>query len=308
MKGARSSVSAAAVCALILMALPGASLAGDLAPEPVPVPEPASVAEPESVPEPAFVPEPRPGVTVVTEVKVERLRPRKPKLEMLRFLNANRDFIRSRFDALRIKKLERSGAGVEMDPRFLRYPEMLADVYADRDSVRARDDAWKRRELMASITELGGLEEQLDALEHLLAEQRTRLGMLQEDFTGDQRTALIVVVSGEPAGTGLTEVVVALEDGSRLTVPIHPAEREALAAGGVVQVFHGFVEPREQVVEVAIAGESWPSGDRGFVTLEPVRDRLMLLRLDFTRVDATQGTAGIQASTWLHETKLPIGG
>jgi hypothetical protein len=135
-----------------------------------------------------------------------------------------------------------------------------------------------------------------------------RLGILQEDFTGDQRTALIVVLSGDPQAVPVSQVTITLEDGSRLAVPLTPGERETLRAGGVVQVFHGFVEPREQVVEVTIAGEGWPAGDRGYVTLEPVRDRLMMLRLDLSGVDAMRGTAGIQASTWLHETKLPIGG
>lgn len=244
----------------------------------------------------------------VTEVRVEKIRPRKPKLETLRFLNENRDFIRARFDALRPRTIERTGVAGEIDPRFLRYPELLADVLEGRDSVRAMDDAWKRRKLMASITELGSLEAQLDRMEQLLAEQRGRLGILQQDFTGDQRTALIVVLSGDPVGVPLSEVTIALEDGSRLTVPLNPGERESLRQGGVVQVFHGFVEPREQVIEVALAGESWPAGDTGFVTLEPVRDRLMLLRLDLSRVDGSRGAAGIQGSTWLHETKPHIGG
>lgn len=254
-----------------------------------------------------------PGITTaaraqdVTEVRVEKVRPRKPKVETLRFLKDNRDFIRGRFDALRLQTLDRTGVAGDIDPRFLRYPDLLAGVLLDRDSVRAMDDAWKRRELMASITELGGLETQLDRMEQLLAEQRARLGILQEDFTGDQRTALIVVLSGDPAGVPLTEVTIALEDGSRRTVPLHPGERESLRQGGVVQVFHEFVEPRAQVIEVALAGESWPAGDTGFVTLEPVRDRLTLLRLDLSRVDSARGAAGIQGTTWLHDTKLPIG-
>jgi hypothetical protein len=244
----------------------------------------------------------------VTEVRVERLRPKKPKVETLRFLKDNREFIRSRFDALRLQTFPRSGVAADIDPRFLRYPQLLAAVFADRDSVRLLGDAWKRRELLARIAELGTLEDQLDALDRLLAEQRTRLGILQDDFTGDQRTALIVVLSGDPAGVPLTGVTVALEDGSRVTVPLGATERESLRQGGVVQVFHGFVEPREQVVEVALAGEGWPQGDAGFVTLEPQRNRLTLLRLDLSHVDGSHGATGIQGTTWLHDTKLPIGG
>jgi len=244
----------------------------------------------------------------VTEVRVERIRPKKPKVETLRFLKENRDFIRSRFDALRLQTFQRSGVAADIDPRFLRYPQLLADIFADRDSVKQLDDAWRRRELMGRIAELGSLEDQLDAMEKLLAEQRTRLGILQDDFTGDQRTALVVVLSGDPAGLPVSEVTVTLEDGSRLTVPLHESERESLRQGGVIQVFHGFVEPREQVIEVALAGDGWPAGDTGFVTLEPVRNRLTLLRLDLSHVDGSRGATGIQGSTWLHDTKLPIGG
>lgn len=243
----------------------------------------------------------------VTAVEVERVRPRRPQVEMLRFLKENRDFIRSRFDLLRMKTVEHAGVATDLDPRFLRYPELLAAILADRDSARALDDGWKRRDLIARIAELGALEAQLDAMERMLAEQRARLGILQEDFTGDQRTALIVVLGGEPSAAALREVTVELEDGSRVTIPLHPAERERLRQGGVVQVFHGFVEPREQVIEVAFTGEGGPAAT-GFVTLEPARNRITMLRLDLAGVDGARGAAGIQGSTWLHDTKLPIGG
>jgi hypothetical protein len=75
----------------------------------------------------------------------------------------------------------------------------------------------------------------------------------------------------------------------------------------VVQIFHGFVEPREQVVEVAITGERWPAGDTGFVTLDPARDRLTLLRLDLSSVQPERGAASIQANTWLHDARLHPG-
>ena len=240
-------------------------------------------------------------------VTVERLRPKKEKYPTLRFLKENRDFIRARYDLLRQRPGgDRAEAG-EIDPRFLAYQEMLHDLFSAQDSVGAQDDSLARRQLLASITELGGLEDQLDVMDRLLAEQRTRLGVLQDDFTGRQRTALIVVLSGYPAAAGVDRVTVTLEDGDTLTVPLTDQHRASLKKGGVVQVFHGFVEPRNQVVEVAIIGERWPAGDKGFVTLDPARDRLTLLRLDLSSVKPERGAAGIQASKWLHDAR-PLAG
>lgn len=242
-----------------------------------------------------------------TRVKVERVRPRKEKLATLRFLKENRDFIRARFDLLRQKPDGGLGDAGQIDPRFLAYQAMLRGVFAARDSVAAADDSLQRLALLASITDLGRLESQLDVMERLLADQRGRLGILQEDFTGRQQTALVVVLSGYPAGAEVSQVAITLEDGDTLRVPLSAEHRASLQKGGIVQVFHGFVEPREQVVEVAITGDRWPGGDSGFVTLDPARDRLTLLRLDLSSVQADRGAASIEANTWLHDARLHPG-
>ncbi len=251
-------------------------------------------------PSPARAQEPAP-------VTVERERPRKEKLPTLRFLKENRDFIRARYDLMRQKPGGGTGDAGDLDPRFLAYQEMLRDALAARDSVAAADDSLARRQLLASITELGGLEQQLDLMDRLLAAQRTRLGVLQADFTGRQQTALLVVLSGYPAGATVERVSVTLEDGDTLTVALTDEHRASLRQGGVVQVFHGFVEPREQAVEVAIAGDRWPAGDAGYLTLDPARDRLTLLRLDLSTVQPARGAASIQAQTWLHDASLHPG-
>lgn len=240
-------------------------------------------------------------------VRVERVRPDREKHPTLRFLKENRDFIRARFDLLRQKPGGEIGEAGEIDPRFLAYQQMLRDLMAARDSVAAADDSLARRQLLASIDDLGRLEDQLDLMDRLLADQRTRLGILQEDFAGRQLTALMVVVSGWSAEAPVTQVRLTLEGGDTLTVPLTPDQRGSLQKGGVVQIFHGFVEPREQVVEVAITGDRWPAGDTGYVTLEPARDRLTLLRLDLSTLRPDQGAPSIQANTWLHDARLHPG-
>jgi len=238
-----------------------------------------------------------------TEVAVEKLRPQREKHPTLVFLKQNRDFIRYRFDQLRLKALQGRGDAGAIDPRYLAYSRMLAGILAAGDSIEVADDARQRQVLLASITELGGLEAQLDLMDRTLAEQRARLGILQEDFTGHQKTALIVVLSGDPGSAALDSFTLTLEDGARVDVAVTAEQHESLRQGGVLQVFHGFVEPREQVVEVAFGGAGWPAGDAGFVTLAPERDRITLLRLDLSRVRPAEGAASIRARTWLHDTR-----
>ena len=241
----------------------------------------------------------------VTPVKVERVKPAQEKAPTLRFLKENIDFIRARYDRLHQTPVAAKGGAESVDPRFLAYQQMLAQILAAQDSTAGARDEEQRRDLLQSIMQLGDLERQLDLLERLLDQQRLRLGILQDDFAGHQETALIVVLSGYPSDAPLNEISVTLDDGSSLTVPITAEQRDALRRGGIVQIVHEFIEPREQVLEVGLRGDRWPAGDSGFVTLEPVRDRITLLKLDLSGVRADQGATSIQASTWLHEARTP---
>lgn len=241
----------------------------------------------------------------VTDVRIERVRPKHEKRPTLTFLKENRDFIRQRFDRLREKPVERRLNAEAIDPRFLTYRDLLARIGGGADSLRVAEEARGRRDLFQSITQLGDLEAQLDLMERLLAEQRSRLGVLQANFTGDQRTALVVVLSGAPASVAPSAIALTLEGGPPLTVPLTDEQRQSLSRGGVVQVFHGFVEPREQVVELALAGDRWPTGGPGYLTLEPARDRLSFLRLDLSGATAEQGAPSLHASTWLHDAGTP---
>jgi hypothetical protein len=241
-----------------------------------------------------------------TDVKVERIKPEREKYETVRFLKQNRDFVRRRFDLLREKPVGASGDAGSIDPRYLEYSKMLAAVLADRDSVTRAAEARDRLTLLASITELGQLETQLDQMDRLLAAQRGRLGILQNDFTGRQQTALVVVASGWPAGATVDSITIALEDGSRTTVTLTDAQRASLRDGGVLQLFHGFVEPRQQAFELTLAGNRWAAPAPAWVTLDPARDRITFLKLDLSTV-AQGGAADMSARTWIHDESLPPG-
>lgn len=241
------------------------------------------------------------------EVRVERVRPAKDKLSTLRFLKENKAFIRARYDLLRQRQLEHRGDASAIDPRFLDYQRMLSGVLAAGDSVSAAGDLRERQQLLASINDLGQIESRLDQMERLLAEQRGRLGILQEDFTGHQKTALLMVLRGHSAAGTPERIQVRLDDGDTVSVALAPEQRQSLEQGGVVQIFHGFVEPREQVFEVALAGGGFVSNEPGFLTLEPQRDRLTFLELDLSSLAAGQGPGGIRARAWLRDSGLPRG-
>ena len=250
-------------------------------------------------------PMPATAAPTETEVKVERVRPHAERHATLRFLRENKDFIRTALDRTRQKLVTREDQAAAIDPRFLAYRDMLADVSAAKDSVALAEEARKRLDLLRSVTQLGDLEAQLDRFDRLLAAQRERLGVLQRDFTGDQRTALAVVLSGYPQGLAVGQVALTLDDGSALSVPLTPEQCQALRQGGAVQIFHGFVEPREQVVQIAMTAAGGIPAGAGFVTLDPPRDRLTLLRLDLSQVRAEDGAASIHATTWLNDAPVP---
>lgn len=247
---------------------------------------------------PASADAPVPGAEPAP-VKVSRVKPDRPKLPTLRFLGANRDYLRAELDRLRVKTVAVKGDADAIDPRFLHYGQMLAAARAAGDSASAADSARAGRELFASVTDLGRLEEELDQMDRALADQRTRLALLESHFTGEQRTALAVVVRGVPA-EGARELVLGFEDGTQERVALDAAQLDALRAGGAVQVAHRLLEPRGQVLSVGF-GAAAPAG---WLALEPARDRLNLLQLDLPQFAAGGATASA-ATAWILDDRNP---
>jgi hypothetical protein len=235
-----------------------------------------------------------------TAVRVQRVKPDHPRLATLRFLGTNRDYLRAELDRLRVKSVQLHGDADAIDPRFLRYGEMVAEARAAGDSAAVADSARAGRELFASVTDLGVLETELDQMDRALAGQRDRLAILQADFAGDQRTALAVVLSGWPGDGAPASLTLSLEDGTQEAITLTPAQLDALRAGGVVQVLHRLIEPREQAFAVAFGAASAP----GWLELDPARDRLNLLRLDLSRL-AGGDAASLAATTWILDDRTP---
>jgi hypothetical protein len=261
-------------------------------------------------PAPAFAgPTPRAGTTVeeptVTVVKIERVKPKKEKLPTLRFLHANRDFIRARFDRLRQESHSEAARAGDLDPRFLAYRKLLAEIAAAKDSVAVAAEARERAALFASVSDLATLERELDQMERLLESQRARLAVLQADFAGRQRTELDVVLTGHALAGRVDSVAVRLEDGSLHAAGLDSTQRESLRKGGVLEVFRGLVEPRDQVLEITLQGEGWSLTGPGYVTLEPRRDQLTFLKLDLSQAHPRAGLTSILAGTWCLDPGVP---
>jgi hypothetical protein len=235
------------------------------------------------------------------------VKPPNDKPATMRFLKANRAFIRSRFDVTHEHPVQSKGDAVAVDPRFLAYQQLLASVSAGRDTVGADDAAARQREYLARIGELADLETQLDRMERQLAEQRDRLGVVQADFTGHPMTELIVVASGDPGESAPATLAVALDSGDTVVTTLSDDQRRTLARGGVVELYRGFVEPREQTLELTLNGGAWPAPDHGWLQLDPLRDHTTLVRFDLATARPATGVAGIRASTWLHDSRLPAG-
>jgi len=233
------------------------------------------------------------------QVEIQRLEEKEPKLETLRFLKENRDFFRAQLDLLRLTFGDRYfGNGDNLDPRSLMFQELLAKARAQEDSSAAAADRDRARVALASVTELAELENEMARMEEMLGEQRKRLSLLEQDYQGHQETALIVLLAGVPSTGVPDEVVFCEEGGDTYRVSLTSLDRSALAEGGLAQLFHAFVEPRELHFHVSVEGDGWNGSSDQPVVLEPERDRLNFLEINLSSLGSSP-QASIPTRTWV---------
>jgi hypothetical protein len=237
-----------------------------------------------------------PDATVVW--KVERAEHEEPKLPMLRLLVENRDFFRARLDALLLVADRRALDGSDLDPRFLRWREMLAEIRAARDSSAVAEGRIATHELLESVAGIEEIEREMDSMESLLAAQHARLTGLEEDFIGQQRTALVVVLSGMPRGGAPRTVVLEDPDGATYRIGLAEDARASLARGAAAELMHELVEPRSHRFLVSLAGDGWVSAQPVEIAIEPLRDHLTFLEIDASDYDPAAPGAVLPASTW----------
>jgi hypothetical protein len=232
-------------------------------------------------------------------VEVERKELKGPKHPSLQFLKDHHVFIRARLEELRTKTTTvRSGDAEMLDERFLRLKAMSEAIAAARDTVSSQHLATGARDTLSSVAQLAELEAQLDVIEQILADQRRRLLFLEEDFLGHQETALVILVKGLSGKPHVPESIVLTDQNDVVHVDLTPVQRASLQQGGIAQVYHQFVEPREHLLEVGFTGGRWSESPPVAVKVEAARDRITFLELDLSSIDASAGQFGLATTVW----------
>ncbi|MCP4573441.1 MAG: hypothetical protein GY838_13880 [bacterium] len=233
---------------------------------------------------------------VRTEVKREEAAA--PKHSSLRFLRDNRVFIRGQLDRLRLlTTLTREGEAELLDERLLGLQELAAAIAAARDTVAVETATTARRELLDSVARLTELDSQLALMENLAAEQKTRLQILESDFLGQQETALVILVRGLPENQAPGGIVLS-ENNEILNVPLTATQQTALRQGGVAQVYHRFVEPRDHIYSVSFSGADWVGVPPVEIPVTAARDRITFVELDLSHLGPAAPTTGLLAKVW----------
>jgi hypothetical protein len=241
---------------------------------------------------------PAPADSVIETLEVKRAEIKAPEHASLRFLKDNRVFLRSQLDRLRTQVTREHTTGAQMlDARYLKLKEMSAAIAAAQDTIGGEQALAAQRSLLARVTELGELEATLDLMDSLLVDQRARMLWLEQDFLGHQETALVIVVRGLPAGDVPTGISIA-ETGEISQTPLSDEQRASLARGGIAQIYHEFVEPRDHALEVRLHGGAWDTVPAPVVTLNAARDRLTFLELDLSGLDREHASRGPVTRVW----------
>jgi hypothetical protein len=218
------------------------------------------------------------------ELRVESTRLEKDPPESLRFLRDNRDFLRARLDRLRtsVHWRDLDARPLSEHQRWLRDTD-LARIAAE-DSLDREQGEIARRDLLDRIEDLAAVEAQLDRLEGLVDAQAARLTEIAGDYAGRQETAVALLATGLP-DEDLTALLVENLDGETVRVRVDAALRAALAGGALTELLHEFVEPRSTSVQISMELADGSRHPLGSLDLQPVRDRLNFVRLDFASAE-----------------------
>jgi hypothetical protein len=238
------------------------------------------------------------GDEPIETIEVKRTEEEKPRKPTLRFLKDHRVFIRSQLDRLSTEvKRTREGSAEALDERYLWLQQMAAAIAAANDTITASHRLTTGDSLLTSINDLGRLEAQLAYVEQLLAEHRDRLLGLEQDFLGHQKTSLVILLRGFPKRDAPRAIVVG-EGSDYIRVDLTAEQRASLEQGGIAQIFHEFVEPREHRYIVSFLGNSWDSADPVAVTVEAERNRLTFLELELDALSRGRNAMGLVTNVW----------
>ena len=236
-------------------------------------------------------------------VKVEREKPDRTKKPSLLFLQENLDFLRSQIDGVYWSEEARAERAGAIDPTWIRYLELDHELDSATDQLdrEAADLATDR--LLESVGELAEVESRIQSLAALLDDHEARLTELHEDYVDDHVTSLVVLASGYPDWR-LDGLRLRRDDGRETVVSLDRELESVLHQGGVIEIDHEFVEPREQVLELVIPASTDQEGMSVYLRLDPARDRLHFLQLDLSTFRLGEDTSAWKGETWSRPTSF----
>jgi hypothetical protein len=232
------------------------------------------------------------------EIKVERSKIDTPDLPSLRFLKDNRDFLRSQLDRLKQVEQRREFQAQALSARDLLYRRLAAEIAAGSDSLATARSLAAQRELLRSVSGLGELERELDALEQMLLAQRDRFQLIENDYVGRQETALLVLLNGFPQGEAPDALVLVEAGEAEWRIELSDAQKESLRHGGAARLVYEFVEPRNTILQMSFEGAAFALTPPLQLEIDPMRDRLNMLEIDLSGLLANAKTPDVSSRSW----------
>ncbi|MFN0150267.1 MAG: hypothetical protein ACKVU1_06080 [bacterium] len=232
-------------------------------------------------------------------VRVEHSPEKPTKKPNLEFLKTNRDFFRGQLDALR----QIAGKGVDggarlIDPRTLRYQEMLDEIARERAAVSGTTDRFLRAELLAAIEELAMLDAEVAGIESTLTRAEDRLAEVARDVESDQRAEILIVLSCEEGAEPPVELELREDGELRARIVFVEVEREALRRGGIAEIHRHLAEPRPHAVDARCVGAAPAETSACAITVTPERDQLTIVEMTLARAAEPSASPRLEARAW----------
>jgi len=232
-------------------------------------------------------------------VRVEHAPEKATKKPNLEFLKTNRDFFRGQLDALRQIAGEGAGDGARLlDPRTLRYQQMLDEIARERARLAGSAERFDRDALLAAVEELVALEAEVAGIESTLTHEEDRLAEVAADVASDQRAEILIVLACEEGAEPPVEIELREDGELRTRIVFVEMEREALRRGGIAEIHRHLAEPRPHAVDAWCVGAAPADTSACAITVEPERDRLTIVEMTLARAAEPAASPRLEARTW----------
>lgn len=234
-------------------------------------------------------PEPTLPPAGASAVKLERIDA--DEVESLRFLRANVAFFRAQLDRVREKSVQSDAAAAIVDPRSVRYQELLAQARDGRGTIDGAGSLAGAEALGTHLERWGALVASLNQVEAALAEQSERLDAMESDYLEHEPASLVVLLRVRSGGAP-PRLALDFQTGARVESELSIDARAALERGGIAELAHVYVEPHEQTVDLWAPGAADPIP----LAVYPESGRMQFLLLEWP--PSSEEPPAIEAAAW----------